>query len=84
MNEEDREGLEWLLDLLAQSDTGNATAHTLPNGGPPQIKWDDGKYTTSITVFPPGPDTEEVKHFSRYNNDIAWVGNIRFTRTKNL
>jgi hypothetical protein len=76
--------IEYILDLLAQSDTSNATAHTLPDGGPPQIKWGDGKFTVSITVFPPGPDTEIMKDLSRSINEVAWVGNIRFTRTMDV
>lgn len=84
MNADDREQIEWMLDLLAQSDTGNATAHTLPDDGPPQIKWDEGKYTTSITVFRPGPDCEMMKDLSRSMNEVCWIGNIRITRTKNL
>jgi hypothetical protein len=80
MNDEDLRGI---LDLLAQSDTGNATAHTLDDGsGTPQIWWDDGKYLTSITVFPPGPDTEAIKAMTRTWNEVVWCGNIRFTRTR--
>lgn len=72
--------LEFLVDWLSQTNTGNAQMRRLSDGSP-QIRWDDGKYECSITVFPPGPDTEMLKTLSDNMNEVVWCGNIRFTRT---
>ncbi len=72
--------IEYLIDWLSSSDTGTASPVNLGDGAH-QIQWNDRGYKCSVTVFPPGPDTEEIKAMSKHMNEVVWLGNIRFTRT---
>jgi len=68
---------ETILSIITNMVQGAEQSANVPS----QVKWETLTHDCSITVFHDADMEAEMKHESRFCNDVTWLGNVRFSAT---
>ena len=77
---------EKLLSILSTMFPSLPESKDLGTMGARQFHFFTETHECSITAFEPATGSEEkdlatMKHYNRFDNDVQWLGNVRFSAT---
>lgn len=80
---------EKILSILCDMFPDLPPPKSLGAMGANQIYFATETHECSITAFQPANDSEKkdletMKFYNRHDNDIVWLGNVRFSATSNV